>query len=102
MKVYKRLKKAQEVANGSPVVQCGEFFVVGMAPFTECRILDQDGYILGNVTMDKLEVLGNVNQIPVTPEMYYRPRLFSSKNFDRAGNWVSGENLYPYPEDLED
>ena len=99
MKVYKRLKKAQEVANGSPVVQCGEFYIVGMAPFSEARIIDPEGYVTGNVTMLKLETLGNVNQILVTPEQHYRVKNFSSKNFDRSGKWVSGENLYPYPED---
>ena len=89
MKVYKRLKKAQEVAKGSPVVQCGQFYIVGMAPFSEARIIDADGYIQGNVTMEKLEILGDVNQIPITPDQYYRSgRLFSDKKFDRAGGWI--------------
>ena len=76
------------MANGSPVIECGEFYIVGMAPFSEARIIDVDGFVRGNVTMDKLDVLGDVNQIPVSPEMYYRPRLFSSKNFDGAGFWI--------------
>ncbi len=86
MEVYKRLRKAQEVAKGSPVVQCGEFYIVGMKPFSECKIIDQDGYVRGNVIMKKLEKLGNANQLMV-PNIQEN-KIYNSDNFDSAGFWI--------------
>jgi len=86
MKVYKRLRKAQEVANGSPVVQCGEFYIVGMAPFSEARIIDPEGYVRGNVTMEKLEHIGNANLIELPSG--YTNLIFNFENFDRVGGWI--------------
>jgi len=61
MKAYKRYSTAREKGGDSPILQAGDFYIVGIDPMTEIAVIDPEGYITGHINAMHLDALGNGN-----------------------------------------
>lgn len=68
MKVYKRFSTAQKYTEDDGlIVQCGDFYIVGMKSSDEIVVMQQDGLHVGWISRANLERLGNGNRATVLP-----------------------------------
>ena len=81
-KAFKKLSTARKNANGGPIVQCGDFYIVGMEPLQSCSIINPNsGHTVAHISMSKLECLGNGNWATPADEEKRPGVLFEYKSF---------------------
>ena len=47
MKVYKTYNKAKDESDGGIIVQCGDFYIVGMKTYDPIAVIEPNGFVSG-------------------------------------------------------